>query len=567
MKDLYNDMAQNGLQADHIDLQPDGALHRYDKDGSNNDKAEWYVAFTSDTNNYVYCTYGSWSQDTKFTYRSGNIPKEQRELFDREIRQRLEDERQRRIKEQLQAQERAKETFAKAKIETHPYLQNKKLEVEAPRICNSLVVPYYNIDGEIQTLQYISPEGEKMFMKGGKTKGCYHPIGDKADKIYICEGYATALTVHQATGYMTICAGSMHNINATTTILKSKHPKAKLYLCQDVGNTADKHAKEWKDKYQGTVYKPASDEKGYDFNDLYIDNDIEDVKEALRCNPFPLFLMSEIEKYHNRPISWIVPDQITENSVSMIHAKGGVGKSRLLYELMFALVERDLNVETMKEYPKEQSNIRWLEWKVPKVHKCLYIDTELEGYQVYNRTQEVVNRRKSIYNETDMAFVMKQEMDEYFNLYERKTREKLDILIDGYDVIFIDNLQNAMVDTDLGGDNKENDPKHWYVFFQWLKQWTRNGKTFILAHHTGKSGSYRGTSRQEGDVDNLIKLSYPHEHKITLQDEFDLAFVYEMEKGRDVPFHKREPFLAAGFNDNHKYGWDLTPLKLVQKGK
>jgi phage/plasmid primase-like uncharacterized protein len=64
----------------------------------------------------------------------------------------------------------------------------------------SILVPGY-IGDEISCVQLINEEGKKAFIKGSKLKGSYHLLyGNAPQKIFIVEGYATAISVWLAMG-------------------------------------------------------------------------------------------------------------------------------------------------------------------------------------------------------------------------------------------------------------------------------------------------------------------------------------------------------------------------------
>ena len=76
-----------------------------------------------------------------------------------------------------------------------------------------LVVPLC-ADGEIHSLQFIGPDGEKRFLTDGRIKGCYYSIGTLkgASALCIAEGFATGATIHQITGHPVAIAFNAGNI-------------------------------------------------------------------------------------------------------------------------------------------------------------------------------------------------------------------------------------------------------------------------------------------------------------------------------------------------------------------
>ena len=112
----------------------------------------------------------------------------------------------------------------------HPYLQSKGIQdlaaVAGIRINrykgqNKLVIPIYLRNEqtgktELVNLQQIDANGEKRFLAGGQKSGGYAVLnGTKADMkdgFYLAEGYATAASVHLATGKPVIIAFDAGNL-------------------------------------------------------------------------------------------------------------------------------------------------------------------------------------------------------------------------------------------------------------------------------------------------------------------------------------------------------------------
>jgi putative DNA primase/helicase len=87
--------------------------------------------------------------------------------------------------------------------EVHPYLENKKVLSYKLRIDDKgrLVIPLYDEDLSIVGLQYIDEKGKKLFLTGSKKSGSFFILGQEifktSDKIYLCEGYATAASIYK----------------------------------------------------------------------------------------------------------------------------------------------------------------------------------------------------------------------------------------------------------------------------------------------------------------------------------------------------------------------------------
>ena len=86
-------------------------------------------------------------------------------------------------------------------LKTHPYLEKKGFPDEVGNVWESddgniLVIPM-RMDNRLIGCQLIKENGEKKFLYGQRTKGAAFTIADKADNIFFCEGYATALSIRQ----------------------------------------------------------------------------------------------------------------------------------------------------------------------------------------------------------------------------------------------------------------------------------------------------------------------------------------------------------------------------------
>jgi hypothetical protein len=86
----------------------------------------------------------------------------------------------------------------------HPYLQRKQIQSNGARVKGEgLLIPLYNVNGELRTLQQIAHDGSRLFWRGSEKAGCYCPIGDFSGDgpIVLCEGFSTGASIHEATGY------------------------------------------------------------------------------------------------------------------------------------------------------------------------------------------------------------------------------------------------------------------------------------------------------------------------------------------------------------------------------
>ena len=118
----------------------------------------------------------------------------------------------------------------------HPYLVAKKINPHGLRLHKGMLVAPVRRSGEITSLQFIGPDGDKRFLKGGQVDGGYASIsGGSKDrsKIVIAEGYATAASLHEATGFPAIAAFNAGNIMAVAKEIRAKYPEAEIIIGAD----------------------------------------------------------------------------------------------------------------------------------------------------------------------------------------------------------------------------------------------------------------------------------------------------------------------------------------------
>lgn len=90
---------------------------------------------------------------------------------------------------------------AQAAIAAHPYLVRKGFPLEPGLIAgDELLVPMFDcLAYRLIGLQRITADGEKKFLTGQRAKGAIHRLGTgKAREVWLCEGYATGLSVRAA---------------------------------------------------------------------------------------------------------------------------------------------------------------------------------------------------------------------------------------------------------------------------------------------------------------------------------------------------------------------------------
>ena len=290
-------MAAHGLDiADNTAIVADGELHRFTAKGDKaNSKNGWFVLFDGEI---PAGSFGSW----KLGITANWCSKSKQEFGKRERRQhqaQMEQARNKRALEQRRDQHQAAikcgelwRSSTPLVSAGHPYITAKKIRAYGLRQLNQmLLVPIQDALGRLVNLQFITTDGAKRFKSGGMVKDCYMVIGELTESAFICEGYATGATIHEATGAGVVVAFNTGNLSPVIKSLRSSHPDLRLTIAADndrrtTGNPGLTKGSEAARSFNLPMVYPVftDDQRGSDFNDLAALVGLEDVAKQLKLN-------------------------------------------------------------------------------------------------------------------------------------------------------------------------------------------------------------------------------------------------------------------------------------------
>lgn len=229
----------------------DGNLRRYQVEGDpKNRKNGWYRLTIE--NDIAFAAFGSWKHGVNEGWcskKKSEITKADRAKIKARQEARAAEERER----QQAAAKRAKKLWAKTTdiSPSHPYLKLKGIKgTGAKQLGKLLVAPMY-ADGKIISLQFITDDGDKRFLRDGKVDGCYTSIsspGASREIIYICEGFATGASIHEATGFPVVVAYNAGNLKPVALKIREKYVAAKLIIAADND--------QWTKRQNGIAWNP-----------------------------------------------------------------------------------------------------------------------------------------------------------------------------------------------------------------------------------------------------------------------------------------------------------------------
>lgn len=146
-----------------------------------------------------------------------------------------------------------------------------------------MVVPLYDNAGALVNVQLINSDGLKRTLKDGAVKGTCHIIGGQKQagkRLWIAEGYATALTVHHLTGETVMVALSSVNLLSLASLARQKHPACQIVLAadRDLNGNGQSKAAAAADACEGIVALPPV---FGDWNDAFMQKGEEATRKAI----------------------------------------------------------------------------------------------------------------------------------------------------------------------------------------------------------------------------------------------------------------------------------------------
>ena len=223
-----------------------------------------------------------------------------------------------------------------------------------------LLIPLRDKQDKLRSLQKILPDGEKKFLPGGKVDGCFHLFGKEPEKnLCVAEGYATAATIHEATGYAVAVAFNVGNLLPVSKELREKYPETQLLICADddwktEGNPGLTKAEVAVGQVQGFLAIPTfpsnRGEKDTDFNDLFhlVGSDAvkADIEKSTRTERHDgdekKLIWTNLADVEAKPVEWLWKDRIALGKLCLLAGNPGQGKS-LITSYMASVVSRGGN--------------------------------------------------------------------------------------------------------------------------------------------------------------------------------------------------------------------------------
>jgi len=305
----------------------DGKIHRFRSDASRA-KNGWYIAY-SDGRPAGH--FGCWRRQIDVSWRAEGGPSmtpaeevaHAKRMADMRAIRDAELARQREVVAEVVEQVWSELPEAPA---DHPYLQRKGVKPHGSKVTSDgkLVVPLFDVDGGISSLQYIEGDGSKRYHPGGEVKAKFWMVGKPSDGvIYLAEGFATAATVHEVTGRPCVIAYSASNLVDVAGLLVGLYGnRITIVADNDKGHVGLRAAEQACAKHGVRYVIPpipgdANDyvQAGQDLAALLTPSAGDWLVDAVDFSAQPA------------PISWLIKGWAQSQALMMVHGPSGSGKT------------------------------------------------------------------------------------------------------------------------------------------------------------------------------------------------------------------------------------------------
>lgn len=333
-----------------LKIEADGRLRRFPTNGKRGDGAGWYVLHAD---GLPAGAFGCWRADVSKKWQA-DIGRELTPAENQAHRLRMDainaarkaDE----IKRHAEAAAKAAAIWERAQPASpdHPYAALKGVSISGLREREGrLVIPMRDAMGMLCSLQFIAPDSEKRFLTGGRVKGMFYLIDEPGATLCIAEGYATAASIHAATGHAVAVAFNAGNLEPVAQALRAKHPDAKIIICGDADKSGIGQIKahEAAKSVGGSVALPtftteelAMENPPSDWNDMAQLRGLDPVGAGISVAPVnvaagneaaPVVALLRASDIKPEPINWLWTGWLAAGKVHILGGAAGTGKTTL----------------------------------------------------------------------------------------------------------------------------------------------------------------------------------------------------------------------------------------------
>ncbi len=237
------------------------------------------------------------------------------------------------------------------------------------------------------------------------------------------------------------------------------------------------------------------------------------------CPPLRPLNLAEFLKMELPPRRLMLAPWLSEKAIAMIYSPRGVGKTLLALSVAYAVA----------------SGSRLLDWSAAAPRRVLFVDGEMPAAEMQHRLAAIVAGVEAEATADNFRMLSADaSADGLPDLAASEGQRALDAAIGDAELIVLDNISTLI------RAGKENEAESWAAVQDWALAHRRAGRSLLFAHHAGKGGAQRGTSKREDVLDTVIALRRPLDYRADQGARFEAHF----EKARGFHGKDAQPFEA-----------------------
>lgn len=246
-------------------------------------------------------------------------------------------------------------------------------------------------------------------------------------------------------------------------------------------------------------------------------------------------LKDYLEKYGNASEHWLLRGWIPKQTITLLHAKGGKGKTRLVGHICRVIINGG----------------QWGDYYADKPGHVLFIETD-QGDRV---TAEQLKEQGYLDDSPEVQerfSILSDWKIEQFGILRQKIAEIKAKDPDANVLVMIDSLSSVSTQSLYS----ENDQEYARPLMRLRDIAEKNDATFLVIHHSSSQGTARGSTAIYNSVDQVWKLDSVGD------DPRDCKRILTIEKTRS-----REPGRYQLEYDPNTWGWNIKGMLLDVDGE
>jgi len=193
------------------------------------------------------------------------------------------------------------------------------------------------------------------------------------------------------------------------------------------------------------------------------------------------------------PRSYVTSPIFPEQGLVMVYAWRGMGKT------YFTL---DWAYHVAAGFPK------FGEWEIPQPRRCVYVDGEMAENEFQEREQKLRRGHDGFAPPEKMFSVItpdEQIDNQVPNIGTGEGQRRVEEHLEEGCALFLDSLSTLL-------RTAKEDDEAWFCVQEWLLRLRQRRISVLMLHHSGKSGTQRGTSKREDFLNTVITLRKPADY-------------------------------------------------------